>query len=144
MAKGQAMKNAGLLIMRVGIGAMFIMHGWPKLSGGLETWTALGKAVESVGISFWYPFWGFMAASSEFWGGIFLILGSFFRPACFFMAMTMIVAASMHVQKGDGIKGAAHALEMGIVFFSLFFIGPGDSTINIFTRALKKKSAGEE
>jgi putative oxidoreductase len=31
----------------------------------------------------------------------------------------------MHLSKGDGLSVASHAIENGIVFFSLIFIGPG-------------------
>jgi putative oxidoreductase len=35
-------KNLGLLIIRVGLGVMFIYHGYPKLMGGVKEWTELG------------------------------------------------------------------------------------------------------
>ena len=37
----------------------------------------------------------------------------------------MIVAATMHISKGDGFTGYSHAVESGILFVSLIFIGPG-------------------
>ena len=35
----------GLLILRVGIGVMFIIHGWGKLIGGTDKWEAIGSNV---------------------------------------------------------------------------------------------------
>jgi len=118
-------RDFGLLVLRVGMGVMFIFHGWPMLIGGPEVWQKTGAAMAYTGIKAVPVLWGFMAAFSEFFGGIAVILGLFFRPACMLLAVTMAVAASMHIGKGEGLKAASHAIEAGIVFLSLIFIGPG-------------------
>lgn len=117
--------DIGLLVLRIGIGIMFIWHGFPKLSAGPELWANLGKAMEFLGIGFAPAFWGFMAAFAECVGGVCLIIGLGFRAAAALMAITMFVAASMHIGKGDGLKGAAHAVELCIVFISLLITGAG-------------------
>jgi putative oxidoreductase len=122
--------DIGLLILRVGIGIMFLYHGAPKLLGGPEKWEKLGMAMKYVGIQSVPVFWGFMAAFSEFFGGICIILGLFFRPACILLTITMAVAALMHLGKGDGLNVASHAIEDGIVFLSLILIGPGKYSID--------------
>ena len=38
-------KNTGLFLMRVGLGAMMIVHGLPKLTHP-EKWAGLGSAME--------------------------------------------------------------------------------------------------
>ena len=118
-------KDIGLLIMRVGIGIMFMYHGWPKLMGGVVTWEKIGAAVGNFGITVYPVVFGFLAALSESLGGLILILGIFFRPACFFLLTVMVVAATMHLKSGDGLNVASHAIELGVVFLSLIFIGPG-------------------
>jgi putative oxidoreductase len=118
-------KDLGLLIMRIGLGISFLIHGVPKLMGGPEKWEALGGAMGALGISFAPVFWGFMAGLSEAGGGILLIIGLFFRPACLILAITMAVALNMHISKGDPFMVYSHALEDGIVFISLILIGPG-------------------
>ncbi len=118
-------RDLGLLVLRVGIGVMFICHGFPKLTAGPEVWTNLGGALSAVGISFAPTFMGFMAAISEFGGGMLLVLGLFTRPACFFLLSTMAVATMMHLKGGDSFVTYSHALESAILFFSLLFIGPG-------------------
>ena len=45
-------KNFGLLIIRVGLGIMFIYHGFPKLQGGVKTWEMLGHATGICRYSF--------------------------------------------------------------------------------------------
>ena len=44
--------DLGLLLLRIGIGAMFVAHGFPKLIGGPAKWTALGTATSHLGIDF--------------------------------------------------------------------------------------------
>jgi putative oxidoreductase len=123
-------RDIGLLILRIGIGCMFIFHGAPKMFGGPEKWEKVGMAMASVGIEFMPVFWGFMAAFAEFIGGICVILGLFFRPACILLTIAMAVAVSMHLRRGDGLQVASHAIEDGIVFLSLILIGPGKYSID--------------
>ena len=122
-------KDLGILILRLGIGLMFMMHGFPKFIGGPDKWISLGNyGMGFIGINFLPIFWGFMAAFAEFIGGIHLILGLF---TCFFsllMFITMIIATITHID--DGIMGASHAIESGMVFFSLFFMGGGKYSLD--------------
>lgn len=116
----------GLLLVRLGLGGFYIfVHGGPKLLAGPEVWGQVGLAMGSVGIQ-WNPvFWGLVAALSEFVGGICLVTGFLFRPGCLFMAITMAVAASMHLQKGDGLGVASHAIENMLMFLGLMLAGSG-------------------
>ena len=123
-------RDIGLFILRIGIGVMFIMHGLPKLTGGPEKWEMLGGTMKSLGVGFAPMAWGFMAALSECGGGLLLALGFFTRPACFFLLATMIVAMSMHISKGDPFVTYSHAMEAGILFISLIFIGPGKYSLD--------------
>ena len=117
--------SAGILLMRLGMGVMFVLHGWPKITGGPAVWGKVGSAVSNFGIDFAFTWFGFFAAGAEFIGGILIVLGLLFRPACAALTMTMLVAAVMHLSAGDGIMGASHAIEAGIVFLALFVAGPG-------------------
>lgn len=123
-------RDEGLLILRVGIGIMFMCHGFPKLMAGPEVWTKIGGALSTMGVNFAPTFMGFMAAISEFGGGLLLTLGLLTRPACFFLLSTMIVATVMHVKSGDPFVKYSHALEAAILFFSLLFIGPGKISLD--------------
>jgi putative oxidoreductase len=115
----------GLFLARVGIGGMFVGHGWPKLAGGQAAWTKLGGAMAKLGIDFAPTMWGFAAACSEFFGGILLALGLAFRPAAAALLATMAVAAATHLRSGDGFGGSSHAIELGIVMAALLLTGPG-------------------
>ena len=119
-------RDFGLLLLRVGLGLMFaFVHGWPKLLGGAPTWKKLGAAMGNFGIHFAPEVWGLLAALAEFGGGILLILGLLFRPACAALAFTMVVAATMHFRAEGTFFAAAHAIELGVVFLALLFVGPG-------------------
>ena len=132
----RALTDVGLLILRVGLGGMFVVfHGWPKISGGTEKWTELGKAMGSVGITFWPVFWGFMAAFAEFVGGIAIVLGLAFRPMCALLTITMAVAATMHLSTGKG--SFSYPVEIGIVALALIFTGPGRLNLGRFFKFKK-------
>lgn len=126
--------DAGLLIIRIGLGIMFMLHGYPKITGGPEKWEMIGKTMEHIGIGFAPTFWGFMAALAEFGGGLCLILGFLFRPALGMLTFTMCIAAYMHYVGGDGFNGYSHAVESAIVFIGLFFCGPGKYALKISRR----------
>jgi putative oxidoreductase len=111
--------------MRIGIGLSYIGHGWPKLTGGPDYWRSVGGAMANWGITFAPEYWGLLAGLTELGGGVFLALGLFFRPVCILLFITMIVATSSHLHNGDDFSTLSHALEMAIVFFSLYFTGPG-------------------
>jgi putative oxidoreductase len=123
-------RDFGLLILRLGIGTMFLTHGVPKLMGGPDMWKGVGAAMGNLGVGAFPAVWGFLAGLSEAGGGACLILGWAFRPACILMAFTMAVAVTHHFTAGEGLAGASHAMEMGIVFVSLILIGPGRYSVD--------------
>jgi putative oxidoreductase len=123
-------KNFGLLIMRVGLGIMFIYHGYPKLGGGPTEWRELGSATRYVGIHFWPVVWGLLCAAIETFGGFLLIIGLAFRPVCFALIINLIVAAAMCFGKGEGLAGASHAIEDAVVFAGLLIVGPGRNSVD--------------
>lgn len=122
-------RDFGLLALRLGIGISFMVHGSGKMFNP-SGWAGLGGAMANFGITFAPTFWGFMGAFAEFGGGILFVLGFFFRTAAAMMAFTMLVAMAMHLSKGDGFSGYSHAMEMGIVFFGMMFVGPGKLSID--------------
>ncbi len=123
-------KNFGLLIIRVGLGIMFIYHGYPKLMGGPKEWTELGGSMKYVGIHFLPVVWGFLAAVTELLGGFLLIIGLAFRPVCILLFINLVVAALTHFGGGGSLGDAAHAIEDAVVFAGLVFIGPGKYSVD--------------
>ena len=130
MINRKVLVNVGLLVLRIGIGIIFIIHGLPKLMGGVETWTQLGGTMSMVGISFAPVLWGFMAAATEVFGGLFIILGLLHRPSAVLLVFTMIIALLMHVMLGDPFTIYSNALKALVVFIALVITGPGKYSLD--------------
>ncbi len=133
-----SIRNIGLLILRIGIGVMFIIHGAPKMFGGPEKWTELGAAMSNFGIDSMPKLWGFLSALAEFGGGIFIVIGMFTRVTAFVLTLNMAVAVQFHLAAGDSFQVYSHAMEAGIVFLSLILIGSGSFSVDHFLFAKKK------
>jgi putative oxidoreductase len=123
-------RNTGLLMTRIGLGILFMLHGYPKLLGGPEKWEAIGGAMKYVGIDFFPLVWGLFAAITETFGGFLILLGLAFRPVCLLLTFTMAIATSMHLNSNEGFMSASQAIEMGVVFLGLAFVGPGAYSVD--------------
>lgn len=130
-------RDLGLLVLRVGIGIMFMYHGGAKLLAGPDMWTKVGSAMGNLDITFFPVFWGFIASCAEFFGGVLLIIGFLFRPASIILTFDMFVATLFHFKHGDGLGIASHAIECGIVFLSLILIGAGAYSLDAKLAARK-------
>lgn len=120
--------NLGLLVIRVGIGMIFMRHGLPKIMGGPATWQGIGQSLAVLGLNlpiFLTTTLGFMAACSEGIGGALLVLGLGTRIAAFFMACTMAVAVMFHLARHDAWTTLSHPLSLLVVFIGLMIAGAG-------------------
>jgi putative oxidoreductase len=128
--------DVGLLVFRLVMGAAFILHGWPKIQnpfGWMPTEANMPGILQ------------FLAALSEFGGGIGLILGLLTRFWSLGLAVTMAVAAGMvHIAKGDPFVASGPgqpSWELAAVYFAgsvLFLLaGPGRWSVDacLFGRA---------
>jgi len=125
-------KNFGLLVLRVGIGLIFMRHGIPKMLAGSEAWNWLGSNMAHFGITFAYTFWGFAAACAEGLGGLCLVLGFATRIAASFMSFVMLVACVMHYTQGDAWGTVSHPLSLLVVFVALIFMGSGKYSLDAY------------
>jgi putative oxidoreductase len=131
----------GMLFLRTGVGLIFIfIHGLGKITGGPESWERLGGSMSNFGITFLPQFWGFMAAFTEFFVPMFLILGLFYRPATFLLTFNMIVAATVHFVRLDPWGKIAYPLMLVILFISMFIIGPGRYSLDEYLKRRKLKN----
>lgn len=80
-------KDTGLLVLRIGVGAIFLFTGWMKVSD-------LGSTVEFFADSGFAPFWAYLVTFVELLGGaaVLLGLGVYTRVAAKLLAIIMIVA----------------------------------------------------
>ncbi len=123
-------RDVGLLLFRLGLGGMFIWHGAPKVFGGPETWAALGKTMAVFGITFAPAFWGLMSGCAEFFGGILIVLGLFYRLACAFLIINLGVAFISQMIGDKGLMKASQSFEDAFSFLAALFIGPGKYSID--------------
>ena len=116
-----------LLIVRVGIGISFMVHGFPKLFLGGAL--GLSKGLAAAGIPGGEGA-AYLAGMAEFIGGLALIAGVLFRPTTAVLAFTMLVALIFHLNHGDNFITYSHALEDGVLFVALAVAGPGKFSID--------------
>lgn len=77
--------DAGLLVLRIGVGAIFIFTGWMKVSD-------LAGTVGFFGTIGFAPFWAYLVSFVELVGGIAVLLGVYTRVAAGLIAVVMFVA----------------------------------------------------
>ncbi|MEX0940844.1 MAG: DoxX family protein [Candidatus Babeliales bacterium] len=114
-----------LTMLRIGIGILFIGHGFLKIKRGIPELVWTGEQMRNLGITFVPLFWGICAMLSEFLGGICLTLGLGTRIAACFMSFTMLVAIIHHIAKGDSYGYISFPLSQLIIFISLVIAGSG-------------------
>lgn len=119
-----------LLFLRLVMGVAFALHGWGKIQAPFS-WMPAGSGLPIPG------FFQFLAAFSEFGGGIALILGLVFPLASLGMAITMAVATFVHafifkdpfVASGIG-SSYEPALSYLAISLVLMTVGPGKYSLD--------------
>ena len=111
----------GLLVLRVAVGLIFLVHGYPKL-------TRSAAAMEGLFVQHGLPAQlVYVAGVLETFGGIVLIVGLFARPAALLLAVEMGVAI-VKVHSGRGVM-ALHEYEfplvLGAACLALATVGAG-------------------
>lgn len=126
--------NAGILILRVFLGAAMMTHGVPKMFGGLEGFTGF---VSSLGVPA-PAVMAFLAAFAESFGALFLLLGVLTRPAALMLVCTMAVAI-FGAHGDDGFSGQEKAWLYLVPALMFMLKGAGKWSID-FWISTKKKS----
>ncbi|MFI8619497.1 DoxX family protein [Marinomonas sp. NPDC078689] len=120
--------------LRVPVGLVLMAHGSQKLFGmfggyGLE---GTGQWMASIGLNPGYLM-ALLSGSSEFFGGLALLLGLLIRPASAVVAFTMLVAIfSVHISNGLFManNGYEYALTLFVVAVSLMISGAGSYSVD--------------
>ncbi|AXQ15362.1 DoxX family protein [Shewanella algae] len=122
------------LALRLPIGITFMAHGAQKLFGwfggyGLE---GTGQWMASIGLTPGYLM-ALMAGSSEFFGGLLLIIGLLIRPTSAVLAFTMLMAI-VTVHLDNGLFMSNNGYEFGLALLaatvSLAISGAGKMSID--------------
>lgn len=114
--------SLGLLVLRVVAGSAMATHGWSKIQNPFH-W--LDKA-ESPPPGFLQ----FLAAFSEFGGGIALVLGALTVLASLGVALTMVEAVRHHLSSGDAFGRWELALLYFAIAVFLSCAGPGRISVD--------------
>lgn len=118
----EKLKPLALLLLRVGLGVVFVYHGYPKLF--THTHEMMG-AFQKMGFPAYFVY---IAGVLEFFGGIVLILGLFTRIAALLLAGEMVIAIlKVHLPQGaiTDVKNYEHPMALAVACFALATIGAG-------------------
>ena len=119
ISKREYLSSMGLLLLRVGIGALMLVHGIAKIQGFSETSTAFP---DPIGLGSKFSL--IMAIGAEVGCSILLISGIASRLAAIPLAFTMIVALFI-VHSADPWKVKELAAVYLLVYVTLILTGPG-------------------
>jgi putative oxidoreductase len=117
-----------LLVLRLALGATMIVHGKEKLFGGMGQFVGtlhkLGVPAPTVT--------AYLAAGTEFFGGILLLAGFLTRFAAFATTIDMLVAIlKVHFKNGfTGQGNYQFPLALCVIAFALIFFGPGPISLD--------------
>ncbi len=130
----------GLLLLRLVVGAAFVLHGWGKIQNPLH-WMGPGASVPAA--------LQLAAAVSEFGGGIALILGLLTRLFCLGLVGTMTVAVFMaHIPQGHPFVGkpGQPSFELAAVYLAcailFLLVGPGWLSLDAVVFGKRRGASG--
>lgn len=112
------------LLLRIGVGVIFIIAGWGKITG-IE---GVQEFFGNIGI----PLPGLMAwvvAIVEFVGGIMVLLGAYARIPYLLLAFIMVVAL-LTTKLGGEFSAARLDLMLLLSNLALFFMGSGKYSVD--------------
>ncbi len=126
------MIDLALLILRLGLGIMFFLHGLqafgmfagPGIKGFSGFLAQLGFAPALA--------WAYVGVGSELIGGLFLILGILTRTSALFLLIFIVVAAyKVHLKKGFFIQsgGFEYTFIIACICVALMISGPGQFSL---------------
>jgi putative oxidoreductase len=148
------MREYGLLILRLGLSAVFIGHGAQKLFGiwGGGGLTAMAGTFQGLGLVPAFPL-ALLVGVTEFFGGLCLALGAFVRVAAAALATVMAVAIwKVHYANGFFINwymrpGVGHGFEFNLTLIAglvcVILMGAGALSVDGFReRSAESEAAG--
>ena len=122
-------REAGLLLLRVSIGLLFILYAAPALIGGPKAWAHFGAGAGHFGLHSNFQIWGFLGSLLGCLGGVLIIFGLFFRIGVL-LVFVLALGHAIAVYKGTGFRAALPAIEMCFVLAGMLFIGPGKYSVD--------------
>ncbi len=118
----EKLKPVALLLLRLGLAAIFITHGYPKLFGHAQQWVGNFQHMGFPG------YFAYISGALEFFGGLILILGLFTRIAGLLLAIEMLIAVwRVHLPQGTilDVHNYEFPLILALAAFTLATVGAG-------------------
>jgi putative oxidoreductase len=118
-------KNLALLLLRIGVGLIFILAGWGKLTGIENVQGFFGNVgIPMAGIMAW------VVAIVEFVGGIMVLIGYKIKLPSLLLAFIMVVAILTVKLGGDGgFSGMRIDLMLLVTSLALAILGSGGYSV---------------
>ncbi len=117
-------KDLGLLLLRIGVGVIFVVAGWGKLTGIEGVQGFFGNlGIPMAGLMAW------VVAIVEFVGGIMVLLGAYARIPYLLLAIIMVVAL-FTTKLGGEFSAARLDLMLLLANLALFFAGSGKYSVD--------------
>ena len=122
-------REAGLLLIRVSIGVLFVLYTAPTLIGGPKEWAHFGAGAGHFGLHSHLQIWGFLGSLLGCLGGVLIVFGLFFRIGVL-LVLVLAIGHAMAVYKGSGFRVALPSIEMCFVLAGILFVGPGKYSVD--------------
>jgi putative oxidoreductase len=123
-------RETGLLLMRVGLGVLFIIIAGPVLLGGPSRWASFGSGVRDLGMHAYFQFWGFLGALMGCVGGALMIFGLFFRLGVLLVLILTVVHLLGVLEGVRSARTHLAAVELALMLVGLLFVGPGKYSVD--------------
>lgn len=116
----KAMKNFGILALRISIGVIFIYMGYGKIFTNHEG--TVGMMAKAIGPAAAGSFWAYFVGTLELVGGLMVLLGVYATYAAVWLSIIMITAMlTVHA----GGKFAGYFLPLAVLGGTLALMGMG-------------------
>jgi putative oxidoreductase len=135
----EKLKPLALLLLRVGLGIIFVYHGYPKL------FTHTRETMQGMAHMGFPVYFAYVAGVFEFFGGLMLIAGLFTRIAGLLLAAEMAVAlVKVHGMLSNpmAVENYQFPLACAVGAFALAVLGAGMISLDHVVFARRSGGSG--
>ena len=121
------LKPLALLLLRFGLGIIFVSHGYPKLFGHTQQWIGNFQHMGFPG------YFAYVSGILEFFGGLLLMAGLFTQVAGLLLAVEMAIAIwRVHLPQGSvlAVHNYEFPLALAVGAFTLATVDAGILSID--------------
>ena len=121
--------HIGLLIIRLGMGFLFIIHGYPKMTGRWVVGTkgsreSFIESIRGLGLPFAHQL-AVVLGAVMFFGGILLSVGLWTRGVALILSVIMVVAFGRNYFRKGFLGSGDFPFSVLVALLGLVFLGSG-------------------